>query len=107
MLKTTVQTMLSNTFKAKIRRFIMVNLLWYLYVILFFAIPIASVILFVISIYRYISAKKKNKAVPNTYSDNEIKKRKIMLIVMSVIVAILVTIVVGFIILLCIAIVYM
>ncbi len=74
--------------------------LWDLYEMLFFSIPIASIVLLIISIYRYISAKKQNKAVPNTYSHDEIKKRRIMLIVMSVIVAVVVTIVVGFMLLL-------
>ena len=35
------------------------------------------IIFFCVSIDRYISAKKQNKEFPGTYSDTEIKKRKI------------------------------
>ena len=78
-----------------------------LYDILFFAIPILLIALFGVSLYRYVSAKKQNKAVPGTFSDAEIKKRKIMLIVLSVIAGILAVIVIGFIALLFMAIAFM
>ena len=78
-----------------------------LFVTLFFSIPIASIIMLIISIYRYISAKKRNKAVPNTYSEKDIKARKIMMIIMLIIVGVLATIVVGFILLLYSALAYM
>lgn len=78
-----------------------------LYDILFFAIPIILIALFGISVYRYVSAKKQNKAAPGTFSDDEIKKRKIMLIVLSVITAVLAAIVIGFIVLLFMAVAFM
>jgi len=78
-----------------------------LYDILFFAIPIVLIALFGISVFRYVSAKKQNKAAPGTFSDDEIKKRKIMLIVLSVITAVLVAIVIGFIVLLFMAVAFM
>ena len=73
------------------------------YGILFFAIPGILIILFGISLYRYISAKKHNKQIPGTFSPEEIKKRKIFLIVISVIAGLLTTVVIGFMVLLFIA----
>lgn len=78
-----------------------------LYDIFFFAIPIILMVLFGISLYRYVSAKKQNKVAPGTFSDVEIKKRKIMLIVLSVIAGVLAVIVVGFIALLFMAVAFM
>ncbi len=78
-----------------------------LYDIIFFAIPVILIALFGISLYRYISAKKQNKAVPGTFSDSEIIKRKTMLIVLSVIAGILAIIVVGFMALLFMAVAFM
>lgn len=78
-----------------------------LYDILFFSIPIILIALFGISVYRYVSAKKQNKAAPGTFSDDEIKKRKIMLIVLSVITAVLAAVVIGFIVLLFMAVAFM
>ena len=78
-----------------------------LYDILFFSIPIILIALFGISVFRYVSAKKQNKAAPGTFSDDEIKKRKIMLIVLSVITAVLAAIVIGFIVLLFMAVAFM
>ena len=78
-----------------------------LYDILFFSIPIILIALFGISVYRYVSAKKQNKVAPGTFSDDEIKKRKIMLIVLSVITAVLAAIGIGFIVLLFMAVAFM
>ena len=78
-----------------------------LYDIFFFAIPIILIALFSVSLYRYISAKKQNKMAPGTFSDAEIKKRKIMLIVLSVIAGVLATIVIGFIALMFMAVAFM
>ncbi len=68
-----------------------------LYGIIFFAIPIILITLFFVSLCRYISAKSKNKAAPGSFSDVEIKKRRITLIVLSVIAGILIVVVVGYI----------
>ena len=75
--------------------------------IFFFAIPIILITLLSVSIYRYASAKKQNKAIPGTFPDSEIKKRKIVLIVLSVITGVLVGIVVGFMVLISIALSFM
>lgn len=68
-----------------------------IYDVLFFAIPIILVALFGVALYRFISAKKQNTAVPGTFSDDEIKKRKTALIVLSVIAGVLAAIAIGFI----------
>ena len=68
-----------------------------LYEIFFFAIPIILIVLFSISLYRYVSAKKQNKVAPGTFSDEEVKNRKVVLIVLSVVAGVLVAIVIGFI----------
>ena len=78
-----------------------------LYDILFFGIPIILIILFGISLYRYLSAKKQNKEMPGSFSDSEIKKRKVMLIILSAIAGVLSVIVIGFIGLLFMAVAYM
>ena len=77
------------------------------YDILFFGIPAISILLFGISLYRYLSAKKQNKEVPGSFSDSEMKKRKIMLIILSVISGVLAVIVIGFIALLFMVVAYM
>ena len=77
------------------------------YDILFFGIPVILIALLGVCLYRYISAKRQNKASPGKFSDKEIRKRKIMLILVSVIVGILTAIVIGFIALLYMAVAYM
>ena len=78
-----------------------------LYDIFFFAIPIILIALFGVCLYRYITAKKQNKMAPGTFSDAEIRKRKIMLIVLSVIAGALAAIVIGFIALMFMAVAFM
>ena len=78
-----------------------------LYNICFFAMPILLIVLFGISLYRYLSAKKQNKAAPGTFSVDEIKKRKIVLIVLSVMAGVLTAIVIGFIALIFMAVAFM
>lgn len=78
-----------------------------LYDILFFGIPALLVILTGVSIYRFVSAKKKNRQAPGTFSEEEIRKRKIAMIVLSVITGVLAVIVIGLIVLLFMAVAYM
>lgn len=77
------------------------------YNILFFGIPVIFITLFGVCIYRYIYAKKQNKISPGTFSDMEIKKRKTMLIALSVISGIPLVIVIGFVAVLFMAVAYM
>ncbi len=75
--------------------------------LLFFTPPITVIVMFVISLVKYICAKVKNKKVPNTFSKNETKKRGIKLILWSVAMVALVSAVVGFIVLMYYGIAYM
>lgn len=78
-----------------------------LYDILFFAIPAILILFIGISFYRYRLAKKQNEEAPGTYSAEEIKRRKIMLIIASVAAGVLVAVVIGFIALLFMAVAFM
>lgn len=74
---------------------------------LYFAIPIAAIIFFVVSLWLYLSAKKQNKRQPGSVSTSTLKSRKIMLVVSSVIAAILAMVVIAFIALLFMAVAFM
>ena len=78
-----------------------------LYDILFFGIPAIVFVLFVISLVRYAAAKIKNKKIPGSFSESEIKKRKIMLIILCVIIGVFAVVVIGFTALLFMAVAYM
>ncbi len=78
-----------------------------IYDILFFAIPIALLIFLGISIYRYVSARKRNARNPGTFSPSEMKTRKIILIIVSVLAGVFLAIVIGFIALLFMAVAFM
>ena len=78
-----------------------------LYEIFFFVIPVILIVFFGISLYRYVSAKNQNKVAPGTFSDDEVKKRKVILIVLSVISCVFVAIVIGFIALMFMSVAYM
>ena len=74
---------------------------------LFFGIPAAAVMFFAISLFRFCYAKYKNKKNPGSYSVGQIKTRKVLLIVSSVIAGLLAAIIIGFIILLMTAVAFM
>lgn len=59
-----------------------------IYDLIFFAFPVALVILFAVVLRRYLKAKKANVASPGTFSDEEIKKRKIITIIIAVVTAV-------------------
>ena len=61
----------------------------------FYATPITLIILLGVSIYRYVSAKKRNKAAPGTFSDEVIKERKFILIGLSILTGVFAAVVVG------------
>ncbi|MBR4292475.1 MAG: hypothetical protein IKT54_02570 [Clostridia bacterium] len=69
--------------------------------------PAAILLFFICSLVAYISAKKKNKASPGTYTPEQITTRKIFLIVSSIILGVIVAIVVGFMALLATAVIFM
>ena len=74
---------------------------------LYYIIPAAALIFFGISLLRFCYAKLKNKRAPGTYSPEQMKSRKIFLIVASVIAGILAVVVLAFIGLLMMAVAFM
>lgn len=52
---------------------------------IFFGTPLVAIIIFGICLYCFISAKKANKANPGTFSNETIKKRKLALIITSIV----------------------
>ncbi len=74
---------------------------------LFFAIPIALLVFLGVSIYRYASAKKANKKMPETFSQREISNRKTALIIASVLTGALVVMTVGLVVLVYLAVAFM
>lgn len=75
--------------------------------VLLFGIPTLSLVLFFISLYRYVSAKRKNKRTPDTFSEAEIGARKMMLVIFSVITGVLLAILIGLTVLLYLAVAFM
>ena len=68
-----------------------------MYDIIFFSIPTALILFFGISLYRYRYAKALNEQEPGSISPKELKTRKTLLIVSSVMAAVLAAVVIGFI----------
>ena len=79
----------------------------WIFIFLYFSIPAITLVLFGVGLYKYLSAKKANKKAPGTVNDEELKRRKTMLIVTSVIFAALVAVIIGFIGLLFLAVAFM
>ncbi|MCD8357111.1 MAG: hypothetical protein LUE11_11170 [Clostridia bacterium] len=75
--------------------------------IIFYGIPIAALLFFIISLYRYLYAKGKNKTEPNSFSAEEMEKRKSSLKLSSVIAGVLALVIIGLAVLLFMAIAYM
>ena len=73
----------------------------------FFTIPIASFIFFVCSLISFFTAKSRNKHSPGSYSMEELRIKKIALIVSSVIFGVILTVIIGFIVLLYSAVAFM
>ena len=65
--------------------------------LIFYGSPIAAIVFFGISLYRYLSGKKQNKLSPNTISDDEMESRRHMLVVSSVTVGIITLLAAGYI----------
>lgn len=74
---------------------------------LYFAIPVAAILFFIVSLCLFLSARKQNKQQPGSVSAQTLRKRKIMLIVSSVIAGVFAAIVIAFIALLYMAVAFM
>lgn len=66
---------------------------YYIMQFLFYAIPGATVVFFVTSLIMFCHAKIKNKRCPGSFTDSQIKTRKILLGVSAAITIILVSVV--------------
>lgn len=77
------------------------------YIIIFYGIPVAALVFFVVSLCRFISAKSKNKKEPGAFSAEEMKTRKMLLIISALIVGVLVAVVIAFIAVLSMAVMHM
>ncbi|MBR2338494.1 MAG: hypothetical protein IKA63_03400 [Clostridia bacterium] len=69
--------------------------MFYLIEFLFFAIPLAAIAFFIVSLVLYCSARKQNKRQPGSVSAETMKLRKVLLIVSSVIVGVLLSMLIG------------
>ena len=78
-----------------------------LYDLFFFGIPIVFLLLFGESLYLFLSAKKKNKFAPGSVPESDLKKRKILLIVSSVLCGLFLAVVIGFVAIMFMAVAYM
>ena len=72
-------------------------MLSYIISILYYLIPAAALVLFGVSAFRYYAAKRQNKRAPGSFTDAQMKSRKIWFAVFSVIAGILLAVVLAFI----------
>ena len=79
----------------------------YVLYVLFFAIPLLTIGFFLVSLFRFLSAKRANKKTPGAFGAEEIKRRKLLFIVSAVTSGVFAAVVIGIIVLLCMAIAYM
>lgn len=62
----------------------------YLIIALIYIIPVAVPVGFIVSLCRYIAAKRKNKRLPGSFTDEQIRSRGIILIVFAILTALVV-----------------
>lgn len=74
---------------------------------LYFGLPAVSLLWFGISLYRYSIAKHRMKRGKRQYSDQEMKRRKLWLIISAVLLGVLALIVLSFVVLLMMAVAFM
>ena len=81
--------------------------MFYLSQFLIYALPVAAVVLFIISLVRYIRARRANRRAPETYSKWQMTSRLVWLIVTGAIMGAMVLMIVGFMLLLLMAVAFM
>ncbi len=74
---------------------------------LYFAIPLAFVLFFIVSLCLYVSAKIRNKKKAGSVEESHVKLYKILLIISGAIVGVLVAVVLSFIAIMFLAVAYM
>lgn len=73
----------------------------------FYGLPVLALIFFIVSLCRFIYAKKKNKIQPGWFGVAEMRKRKRLLVISSVIAGVFAAVIVGLAILLYTAVAFM
>jgi asparagine N-glycosylation enzyme membrane subunit Stt3 len=81
--------------------------MFYLLQFLTYALPVAAVVLFVVSLVRYIRARRANRRAPDTYNKRQMTDRLVWLIVTGVITGVMVLMILGFVMLLMMAVAFM
>lgn len=82
--------------------------MWYdFFEILYFAIPLAFVIFFIVSLCLYVCAKIRNKKKAGTVEESRVKLYKMLLIISGIIVGVLAAVVISFIAIMFMAVAYM
>ena len=81
--------------------------MFYLIQALYFILPAASVVFFAVSLVRFLTARRKNKRIPGTFSEQQMKNRQICLVISSVIAGLFVLVIAAFAVLLFMAIAFM
>lgn len=76
-------------------------------VVLFYGLPLFSVLYFIVSLKIYLSMRKKNKRKPDSVSPKEFRNAKIHMIVSAVIAGALLTVLIAFLVLLAMAVAFM
>ncbi|MBR6708156.1 MAG: hypothetical protein IKL84_00595 [Clostridia bacterium] len=74
---------------------------------LYYLIPAAALVFFVVSLVRYLAAIRRNKLSPGTYSERQMKDRRLCLIISAVIAGIMAAVILAFIGLLMMAVAFM
>ena len=82
-------------------------MMYYLIQFLTYALPVTAVVLFVISLVRYIRARRANRRAPDTYNKWQMTSRLVWLIVTGAITGTMVLMIVGFVLLLMTAVAFM
>lgn len=78
-----------------------------IFLCIFYGIPIGTLLFFIISLYRYFYAKRKNKREPGSFSPEEMQRRKSLLKVSGVMAGVMAAVVIGLAVLLVMSIAYM
>lgn len=75
--------------------------------VLLFAVPIGSIIFFVVSLVLFLTARSANKENPGTYNESQINTRRVLLIVSSILAFVVISAIITIISLLYMAVAYM
>jgi heme/copper-type cytochrome/quinol oxidase subunit 2 len=81
--------------------------MFYLSQFLIYALPLVALVLFVLSLVRYIRARRANRRAPDTYTKGQMTSRLVWLIVTGVITGVMVLMIFGFVMLLMMAVAFM